>query len=68
MSLKKNDLNLSAIKDILIDEEVKKNTSVGVLKGIFNNEEEIIRDLNAKTIKGVFDELEGKVNEYYQSN
>ena len=68
LSLKKNDLNLSAIKDILIDEEVKKNTSVGVLKGIFNNEEEIIRDLNAKTIKGVFDELEGKVNEYYQSN
>ena len=68
LSLKKDGLNLSAIKDILTDEEVKKNTSVGVLKGIFNNEEEIIRDLNAKTIKEVFDELEGKVDEYYKSN
>ena len=61
-------MNLSAIKDILTDEEVKKNTSIGVLKGIFNNEEEIIRDLNAKTIKEVFDDLEGKVDEYYKSN
>ena len=68
LSLKKDGLNLSAIKDILTDEEVTKNTSLGVLKGIFNNEEEIIRDLNAKTIKEVFHDLEGKVDEYYKSN
>ena len=68
LSLQKEGLNLSTIKDILTDEDVKKNTNIGILKGVFNNEEEIIKDLNAKTIKETFDELEGKVNEYYQSN
>ena len=68
LSLKNNGLNLSSIKDILKEEEVEKNTYVGVLKGIFANEEEIIQELNAKTIKEVFNDLEGKVDEYYKSN
>ncbi len=68
LSLNKEDLSLSSIKDILNDDDVNKNTSVGILKGIFANETSIINELNAKTIKEFFNELESKVNEYYKGN
>lgn len=68
LTLNEEGLNLWPIKDILKEEDAKNNTSVGLLKGIFENEEKIVNDLNPKTIKEFFAELEGKINEYYKSN
>lgn len=65
LAIEKNSLKLDTILDILEDGNIKENTHVGLLKGIFANEEEIIQKLNAKTIKETFVNLEKEINEYY---
>jgi len=68
LQLNNNILNMETIEDILTDKEIKENTRVGILKGIFKNEEEIIEKLNACSISQMFDNLESEVEKYYNES
>lgn len=61
-----NNLKIESIKSVLsLDEEIKENTIVGLNEGIFNNNDQIKEELNAKEVGVFFKLLEGKVEEYY---
>ena len=47
------------------DEDIKNNTSVGVVTGIFQNDAELKDTLNTKTVADVFKQLKKEVDEYY---
>ena len=49
-----------------IDEEVKDNTKVGIIKGLFSNDEEIREKLNVVSIGEFFKGLEEEVKDYYK--
>ena len=46
-------------------ENIKNNTSVGVVTGIFQNDAELKDTLNTKTVADVFKQLKKEVDEYY---
>ena len=50
---------------ISLDEEVKNNTKVGYIEGIFNNSNEIKKELNPASIEEFFKAIEKRVDEYY---
>lgn len=62
----KNSVNIEAIKSVMaLDKNVEDNTKVGIIKGLFSNEEKIIRELKAVGMKEFFDYVVEKVNDYY---
>lgn len=61
-----NRLNIETVKNVMnLDKEVKVNTRVGLVKGMFANSEEIEKELNATEIGEFFNYLEEKVKDYY---
>ncbi len=68
LNITQNKLNTTVINQILTDPIIKKDTEVGLLQGILNNDEEIVSSFNPRTISEFFNNLKDKVNEYYQSN
>lgn len=69
--------NLVKVKDnkILVQdivsgmfENMKKDTSCGVVEGKFDNTQEIKDTLNSITVPKFFDQLKAKVREYYEIN
>ena len=66
LKVNKNNLEIKTIKDVLdLDSEIKSNTICGLVDSIFSNTEEIKKELNAKTVSYVIDELYKKADEYY---
>lgn len=66
LKVNKNNLEIKIIKDVLdLDSEIKNNTICGLVDSIFANTEEIKKELDAKTVSYVIDELSKKVDEYY---
>ena len=66
LKINKNNLEIKTIKDVLdLDSEIKNNTICGLVDSIFPNTEEIKKELDAKTVSYVIDELSKKVDEYY---
>ncbi|PPS22092.1 type I-B CRISPR-associated protein Cas7/Cst2/DevR [Brachyspira murdochii] len=66
LKINKNNLEIKIIKDVLdLDSEIKNNTICGLVDSIFANTEEIKKELDAKTVSYVIDELSKKVDEYY---
>ena len=66
LKVNKNNLEIKTIKDILdLDSEIKNNTICGLVDSIFSNTEEIKKELDAKTVSYVIDELSKKADEYY---
>lgn len=66
LKVNKNNLEIKTIKDVLdLDSEIKNNTICGLVDSIFANTEEIKKELDAKTVSYVIDELSKKVDEYY---
>lgn len=62
-----NKINVEAIESVLsLDVEVKNNTFVGLIKGAFNNEDEIESKLNTVDMSRFFSSIKEKVNKYYQ--
>lgn len=49
-----------------LDDRIKDNTQVGLIKGILGNDEELETTLNARPMKDFFAELERQVYEYYR--
>lgn len=59
-------LNTDILTDVLnSDEDIKNNTVIGYIEGIFANDEEILKDLKPMTIAAMFDDLCRKVEEVY---
>lgn len=59
-------LNVDLVKSVINScDDTKNNTVVGVLPGIFANDDEIKDELSVCSISDVFNELKKKVKEYY---
>lgn len=63
-----NKVKIDAIKAVLEDENVAKDTEVGVIDGIFDNTEELKDELNATSVQKFMSNLKQKVAEYYEGN
>ena len=68
LKVKENKLDFTPITELMEDEEIKGNTSVGLLRGIFSNDNEIGETLKPVTVHQMFKDLELKVKQYYESN
>ncbi|POO85230.1 type I-B CRISPR-associated protein Cas7/Cst2/DevR [Clostridium sp. 3-3] len=67
LKVKNNKLSVDTIEEILkLNKEVKDETSVGLIKGIFNNDHEITERLNTKEMGEFFNNLKEKIEEYYK--
>ena len=62
--------NKILVQDIVsgIFENMRKDTSCGVVEGKFDNTQEIKDTLNSTTVPKFFDQLKAKVREYYEIN
>ncbi|WP_308575702.1 type I-B CRISPR-associated protein Cas7/Cst2/DevR [uncultured Fusobacterium sp.] len=62
--------NKVLVQDVVsgIFENMKKDTSCGVIEGKFDNTQEIKDTLNSTTVPKFFDQLKAKVREYYEIN
>lgn len=59
-------INTKMLEEIIeSDEDIKNNTCVGVVTGIFQNDAELKDTLHAKTVADVFKQLKKEVDEYY---
>lgn len=61
-----NKLDLSAIKSVLADENVAKNTQAGLVDGIFENSDEVKAELQTVNTAQFMDDLKKKVADYYE--
>lgn len=68
LRVKKNNLIIAPIIEMLEDDNIKANTLVGLLNGIFNNDEEINNVLKPESVHQVFKNLKAKVQNYYEAN
>lgn len=64
IDVKDNKLNIESIKDVMF-EAIKKKTYCGLIMGKFENDTAIKNELNAVSMPKFFEELKGKVSEYY---
>lgn len=61
-----NRINIEAIENVLnLDETIKNNTTVGLIKGIFSNSEDLENKLNTVEMSEFFKDIKSKVNSYY---
>lgn len=66
LKVNKNNLDIKLIvKTINIDKEIKNNTIIGYIGNIFNNSQDIEKELNPKDISELFSHLNEEVNKYY---
>lgn len=63
-----NRLNINLIEELLSVPEIKNNTHIGLLNGIFDNSNEIEETLNTSTVHQVFIDLEKEIKEYYRAS
>ncbi|EDS77882.1 crispr-associated regulatory protein, devr family [Clostridium botulinum C str. Eklund] len=69
LNVSENKLVVETIQDVLsLDETIKDNTYVGLIKGIFSNDDEISNILKCSDIGQFFKELKAKVDEYYSES
>lgn len=67
LKVKNNRINVETIIEILnLSSEVKDETKSGLIKGIFNNDNEIIEKLNSLDMGDFFKGIKAKVEEYYK--
>lgn len=60
-------LNISSIKSVLdMMQEEKEFVKVGLVNGIFNNEDDIINELNAKGVGEIFNEIIDDMKKAYE--
>ncbi|MDT8719675.1 type I-B CRISPR-associated protein Cas7/Cst2/DevR [Clostridium sp. 19966] len=69
LKIKNNNLQVDTITSIFnLASEIKENTFVGLIKGIFNNDNEIQEKLSSTQMAEFFDKLKKKVDLYYKEN
>ena len=65
----KGSIDTKIIKDTMeLDNSILENTNIGFIEGIFANDDELKRELNALSMKELFEKLENEVIEYYKTN
>ncbi len=67
IEVKNNNLLVDKVIDVL-SQELEKETMAGIVKGLFENENEIIDRLEATNMRDFFENIKAKVNDYYESN
>ncbi|WP_276979652.1 type I-B CRISPR-associated protein Cas7/Cst2/DevR [Johnsonella ignava] len=67
IEVKGGKLNVEKIKDA-ISRDLEAETISGLLPGVFENEAEIKKELSCKKINEFFEDIEKKVQQYYESN
>ena len=67
IEVKGGKLNVEKIKDA-IDRDLEAETISGLLPGVFENEAEIKKELSCKKINEFFEDIEKRVQQYYESN
>nr|WP_300006001.1 type I-B CRISPR-associated protein Cas7/Cst2/DevR [Tissierella sp.] len=67
MEVKNNNLIVDKIIDVL-SEELEKETMSAIVKGLFENENEVIDRLGTTNMREFFEKIKLKVNDYYESN
>lgn len=66
VSVEENKINVKTLQELMQeDEEILKHTYAGVTTQVFDNEQEIKRELNAETVGAAFRHLKEEVDEYY---
>ena len=64
-----NRLNTAPLKEIMDEEQqIREHTFVGVMTGMFENEEEIRKNLEAATVGDAFAGLKKEVKDYYEGH
>ena len=64
-----NRLNTAPLKEIMDEEQqIQEHTFVGVMTGMFENEEEIRKNLEAATVGDAFAGLKKEVKDYYEGH
>lgn len=67
--VEKNAIKVETLEELLKDnEQVARNTKVGVVTGIFANDNNIKEQLSATSIGTVFQQLKEEVKQYYEGN
>lgn len=62
-----NRINIGSILNVLeLDDEIKTNTKVGLINGIFSNNDEIVKKLNAESMSKFFNDMKSEVSSYYE--
>ena len=67
LDVEDNKLKLDRIESLL-SKDIIKDTEVGLVKGVFDNSEDIEERLNTIKVGDFFDNLKSKVRDYYGSN
>lgn len=67
LDVKNNRVDVNRVKDVLYD-DIEKDTHCGLVKGVFENDNEIIEELKAVSIPEFFDVIKKEVKDYYESN
>lgn len=67
LDVKSNRLDVGRIKDVLY-EDIKDDTYCGLIKGVFDNDNEIVSELGALSMLEYFELLKKEVKKYYESN
>ncbi|WP_076461683.1 type I-B CRISPR-associated protein Cas7/Cst2/DevR [Limosilactobacillus caccae] len=63
-----NKVKIESLLSILDDERVAEGTQVGVINGVFDNTDEIKKQLKAESVPKFFNGLKAKVADYYEGN
>ncbi|MEK3528193.1 type I-B CRISPR-associated protein Cas7/Cst2/DevR [Lactobacillus crispatus] len=66
VKVKDNIIDIDAINSILEDPMIKNDTEIGLVDGIFANNEAIIKDLNAVSVVKFMNDLKKKVADFYE--
>lgn len=67
--VEKNAIKVETLEELIKDnEQVAKNTKVGVVTGIFANDNNIKEQLSAMSVGTVFQQLKEEVKQYYEGN
>lgn len=67
IEIKNNNLIVDKIIDVL-SKELEEQTISGLVRGLFENENEIIDRLESNSMREFFEKIKLKVNDYYESN
>lgn len=67
LGVRNNELQLDRIESIL-SEDIREFTEVGLVKGVFNNSEEIEKILSPGKVGDAMENLKSKVRDYYEGN
>lgn len=68
VSVDDNKIKIDRLLSVLDDERIAKDTDAGIVDGVFENTEEVKKQLKAESVPKFFSGLKSKVADYYEGN